>query len=169
MVNNYFLILTFVFIIIVIIVVSDLLTAILIVSIAFNFIMFYLRKLENDQSNNQPIDENLTEFDPDIYVNLMQPSNNTPSVIPVRKDNLTEDLDKYDQRTLKYNNNQIQNILNSSYYEPYNIDERIIKKSSQNKNKKAIDGQLTKDVNWYKYYFDGEFNNKEPWWGKSEL
>jgi hypothetical protein len=73
--------------------------------------------------------------------------------------------------TSAYEPKRVVSAMGTGLETVHNIDSAaVLMAQRRTRDKQAIDGNLTKDVDYYRYHFGAELRNEEnkPWWGRGE-
>jgi len=176
--NIMFILVAFIMVVAVIAAAENLTTSMLVVSLLTNFLVLgsQMNKISNrDKSTNL-----LTPYE---SFSNPGPAEVAPNSAPEPSlDQLLaqREYDKYNLYT-EYNKprySAYDSVDDYTYARPlpdgdnaYNVNNSGVNMSiNRARDKRALTGWATKDVNYYKYHFSNELSNEEnkPWWGRNE-
>lgn len=176
-VNILFIILTFIIIIAVILLAENLMTAMLIVSLLANFLVI---SAQFGKISKNILNISATGMPPKPSPKIEPPasSNVSSSGSPEQTEQDTNLYGPLYELWHEYNNaysdcyNSPQMVVGSSCAErTYNIDEaNAFMAQKRARDKKCMDGLVTRDASYYKYHYGDELDQAEErlWWGKFE-
>lgn len=177
-VNILFIILTFIIIIAVILLAENLMTAMLIVSLLANFLVI---SAQFGKISKNILDISAVPSKPSPKTEPQKTTSNSDEPSE-HSGPLEQDTDLYGplyELWHEYNNaytdcyNQPQMVVGASCAErTYNVDEaNAFMAQKRARDKKCIDGMVTRDAAYYAYHFGDELDESEAkvWWSKNEV
>ena len=165
----FFIIITFIVIISIIFLAESFMVAMLMVSLIANFLVICLNSTKLASKLQLPIRDQPIETPVDISTND-EVNNELPSILSsYGKD--YEDHQQYKESYSSCYDDATPAVAISHSENSHTIDSlNALMSQRRTRDKRGMDGAVSKDSNFYKYYFANELSEYEdkPWWGKLE-